>query len=382
MAQSKAALAAHPQTQNGQPSIEQLRANFLNTAVFRSQSLPRQKYEDGGEIQFTLPHAGFGAFVILDFQGSLDITGTGGALTLNSPRAPYNVFNKVTFEDYLGITRGSCSGDQLNERLNTQRHAFDFNNSALAQAYSSTRFNVGIGAGTGAAGTYDWNFATVYPISKHHNTTEGSFPFTISNGDNTITVDLCSSVVGSTVDSPISQTTAGFTPTLSGTVGCTYYYWDVPSGTPLPLADFQLVHELRSVKSTNVNAGDENRYTLRTGRTYLQIIQDLVINNVPDTEDVEEVTFYVDGNTPTLDESLAAYLNRTYLTYGRDFYPGQFVFDFWRKPWTPNDYGSLETSLNISESATVTGTSYHRIFMESMYKTSKIVADLNNLPTA
>jgi len=366
-----------PASNNNNPLA--VRNAFLKAAIVRSQKLPRQLYSTGGEVQFTLPHAGYGIFCILDFDGQIVTTGSGGSQKF-SDKAPWNLFDKVSFDDYLGINRISCTGHDLHERLLARKYEFDENNQNLIQAYSNQRLDFSLGGATGAAGTYPLVFSEVVPISLHENTTEGSFPFTIPNGDNVITVNFASET-GSTNDSVIKTTTAGFTNTFSGTVGCTYYYWDVPAGTQLPVDDFALVHELRRVKDTSaLTAGDEHRYTLRTGRTYYQIIQNLRINDAGDTADVNTIDFYIDGDTSTMTETLVAYLTRMYLKHGRDQEPGIFIWDFWSKPWTPNQYGSLETSLELDSDTDVTGNSYVSIFMESMYTTSKILSDLANMP--
>lgn len=361
--------------------LAQRRAGFLQNSILRSQTLSRKAYVTGGSVEFVLPHAGFGSFCLLDFQGQIVVGGAAGSIKF-SDKAPFGLFNKVSFDDYLGINRISCSGTDLHERLISTKWAFDESNSALAQAYATARINFSLGGATGAAGTYPLVFTEVMPISLHDNTTEGSFPLTLPNGDNTVTIEFAGEK-GATNDYVVKETTAGFTTAFTGTVGLTYYYWDVTAGTPLPVEDFALVHELRRVKeTTGLTTGDEKRYTLRTGRTYYQIIENLRINDSGDTADVDKIDFYVDGDTSTLSESQIAYLTRTYGKYGRDLQPGMFVWDFWRKPWTPNNYGSLETSLELNGTVNVTGNSYVSVFMESMYKTNKILTDLASMPGA
>ncbi|MBX6362026.1 MAG: hypothetical protein IRZ03_18375 [Acidobacterium ailaaui] len=208
--------------------------------------------------------------------------------------------------------------------------------------------------------------------------TRGTYPFTVADGSNTLQIRMNPSLVGGTLDSVIVEETSGFTVTMSGTFGCTYYYWDVPRGTPIPVADMSLVHELRQLHDTqNITAGQEKRYALQTGRTYLEAIATLVVAGQLDTTNVSNVRFIVDGNTPTMDESLMAYLTRIYNTYRRDFPPGTFIWDFQAKPWTPADYGSLELALALNSTAqTGTSPTYLDVFMRSLYQTSQILNDL------
>lgn len=356
---------------NGAPTIQDIRNNFFAVATERSQILPRQAYQDGATLNFGMPKAGFGSYCVLDFQGSLVIGGAAGVIA-QSPRAPYNVFKQVAFEDYLGITRISCGGYSLYKREIGTKYAFDPSDPEITESYSNTLNQSGVGAGNGAAATYPWAFSTVVPIAKNQGTTEGSFPFTLPEGENILQVTL-NTMKGNLNDFPIKETTAGFTATMTGTVGCTYYYWDVPKDTPLPLADFALIHELREIRQAeNIVAGAEKNFTLPTGRTYYAITQDMVLNDVLDTTDVSEVRFIVDGNTPMLDEKLFAYLSRTRRTYGRDFPTGMFLFDFWRKPWSPSNYGSLQTGITLASTANTAGNTYTSILLESLYRTSAV----------
>lgn len=351
----------------------QVRANYIANALRRSVDLPRQNFALGSTLQFPLPHSGVPTHVMLDFQGTLAITGTGGSLAL-SAKAPFNVFSNVTFIDYLGTTRVNASGYKLYQREIATRYAYDPSNPIDSQAYSNTLYAASIGGGTGAAGSYPMNFSVLVPISLHEDTTEGSLPFTLPEGQNVISITLPASLTGSNLDSPIIQTTAGFTVTLTGTVGATYYYFDGKLGVPLPVADFQIVHELRTIRdSSNLNAGATKTFSLPTQRTYYMALQDLVLNGNLDTLDITRIRFLVDGNTPEKNEPLYSYLRRIRQKSGRDFPVGMIAFQWWNKPWTPADYGSLETALDIANGATTSGYSYTEVLLESVYAASQVI---------
>lgn len=351
-----------------------LRRNFLDVATERSQVLPRQNYAAGATLQFTMPKAGFGNYLLVDFQGTLTVTGAGGSVSL-SPKAPYNLFKNVTFEDFLGITRVSCSGYKLYQREIVTKYSFDPQNAEIAQNYSTQLSTISAGAGGGAAGTYPVNFSVIVPIALHDNSTEGSFPFTLPEGENTLNITL-EDIVGANNEKPFKTVTAGFTLSLTGSVGVTYYYWDVPKSTPLPVEDFSLIHELREIKNTdNISANLEKTFTLPTGRTYYMLLQDFFLNDAAAAPltDINQVRFIVDGNTPTLDEKSFAYLSRMRRKFGRDLPPNLILFDFWRKPWSPSNYGSLQTGITLSSTATTTGNTYTSVLLESMYRTSAVI---------
>ena len=357
----------------GAPTIADLRAAYINAAVERSQNLPRQSFGLGETLQFVMPHAGVARYAVLDFQGSLVIGGTGGSIAL-SPKAPFNFLQNVNYVDYLGTTRVNAGAWKLYERMLTMKYGWAENNPINSQSYYSTLYDASVGGGTGVAGTYPLNFSVVVPIALHENTTQGSLPFTLPEGQNVISVTFPASLIGSTVDFPIQQTTAGFTAALTGTMGCTYYYYDGLQGVPLPQGDFQVVHELREVKvSENLVAGQEFIFPLPTQRTYYMAIQDMILDGKMDTADITRIKFLQDGNTPMLDEYLYPYLLRNFMAHNNNFPTGMFVHNWWRKPWTPSQYGSLATSLEISNSATIVQGDYSSILLESLYKSSQVI---------
>lgn len=359
-----------------QMTLQQARQAFFQSANLRSQVLPRQQFNaNAPTLEFVLPKAGYGAWLMLDFQGTLTVAGEGGSINF-SKKAPYNLFQNVVFQDFLGTTRVSASGYGLYKTEIAKRLAYDPSNAIDPASYSSMLQEYSVGGAGGAAGSYPLNTSVIVPISLHEQDTRGSFPFAVPQGQNTLSVTIgqMGQLVGANLDSLLVQDTAGFTVTLSGTVGVTYYYWDVPAGTALPSQDFALIHEIKEIRETdNLSAGEEKLYTLPTGRTYFMILQDLVINGELDTTDVNRIRFLLDGSTPLLDEPLYAYLRRVRAKYGRDMTDGLFYFDFWRKQWTPNDYGSLQTGLTIQGSANVTGTTYTSVLTESLYQANNVV---------
>ena len=358
-------------------TLGQVRATFLANANIRSQKTPRQTYDSSQtQYQFTLPKAGYGIYAVIDFQGTLTIAGSGGSVSV-SPKAPFNLFSWVDFEDFLGTHRVQASGWKLYEREIMTALAYDPQNgqsTPLSNSETSTLQEISIGGSGGAAGSYPLNTSVILPIALHSNTTQGSFPFAIPKGQNQVTVSI-GSLVGSTIDNLLVQATSGFTVTLSGTIGIEYYYWDVPTGTVLPAQDFALVHELREIKQNeNIMAGMDLLFSLPTGRTYFAIMQDMVLNGALNDTDITNIKFLVDGDTPMLDEPWYNYQRRIKKQYNRSMPIGEFVFDFWRKPWTPDNYGSLQTVLSISSGATVGTYYYTSLLLESMYTSSQVVA--------
>lgn len=349
-------------------SPAQVRANFLSAAVERSQEVSPQAYATGGVNTFNLPHAGIGRYLRTTFVGTLSRTegATVGTVTA-SPKAPFNIFSNANLTDYTGTVRVNAQPYLLYLRQLSQRFGWDPTVSPESESYSGDVYTFTIPTGTASSTTTaPLVFSFEIPVSLHRNTTEGSFPFAVPDGETTLTL-TAGNLTGSTIDFPFTVT-GGTTMTLTGQIYTTYYYYDATAGVQLPIADFQKIHELVGVRqNSNIAAGQNKLFTLETGRTYYQLIHHFVANNAPDTVDVNRLKFLVDGNTPTLDEYLYSYLNRVRSDYGRDMPVGSFYYNFFRKPWTPASYGSLATELDLSSGLDLGTTYWIDTLKESMY---------------
>ncbi|MBX6362127.1 MAG: hypothetical protein IRZ03_18895, partial [Acidobacterium ailaaui] len=165
---------------------DQARAAFLGAAVDRSQTLPRVAWssQNNQPIIFNLPKAGYAKYALIDFQGTLTISGNGGSISL-SPKGPWNLIDNVNLQDYLGITRINTSGYSLYQWL-IKRLAFGFDpaNPVVTEAYSAMRYAASIGGANGAAGTYPWAMSWIVPIAADPFgfDTRGTYPFTVADG--------------------------------------------------------------------------------------------------------------------------------------------------------------------------------------------------------
>jgi hypothetical protein len=352
-------------------------SSYLAAAVRRSQELPIQAWAAGQELPFTMPHSGVGLFARLTFRGTLTRTegATVGTVTA-SQFYPFNLI-KLQYVDYQGITRMKVNGYELNELQ--QAKAFAFNpaytlippGASPGYAYSDTIFANSVPAGTASSQTTSaCNFGLVIPISLGRWSVRGSHPFTIPNSEDTLTVTCLETLYSTTNSGPELPfvTTGGSELSISGNFDCAYYYYDTPAGTPLPTKEFSVIHELYSVKdTTNLSAGQQKLFTLQTGRTYYRVLANLCLNAEPDTVDIDQLSFLVDGGTPTLNENLASYLDRIRDESGQDFPPGMIFYDFTRKPWTPDNYGSLQLGVELSSGADVGSVAYLRVLRETLY---------------
>ena len=344
------------------------RANYLANAVKRSQELPSQAYVSGGANLFRFPKAGIGRFARVSFIGTLSRTETATVGTLTaSPFYPFNVISVAVLNDYTGTTRVNAHPYHLYLREIGQKFAFDPSASPINAGYASTVWAASVPAGTASSTTTSpIAFSFEVPIALHRNTTEGSLPFAIPDGEVTLQLGM-NALTGNTIDSPFAVTGAT-TVSVTGTWYVTYYYFDAITGVALPTLDFNMIHELVSVRQTdNITAGQDKQFRLETGRTYYQLIEMFVANNAPDTVDVTRKKFLVDGNTPTMDEYLLSYLSGCRETYGRDMPAGAFYFNFFDRPWNPSSYGSLATSLTLSSGITLGTVYYLDVLKESQY---------------
>lgn len=354
----------------------------MAAAVFRNQELPMQAFSAGNTLQFGMPHAGVGLYARVTFRGTLTRTcGTAVGTVTASPYYPYSI-SDVTYMDYQGVTRINAKGYELNQVQ--QLKAFSFNpsftlippGSSPGYAYSSDIYAAAVPAGTASSQTTSpCNYGFVVPLSLSRRSVRGTHPFTVPNSQDTLSL-VCQSTAQlfSTVAVGPEQsflTTGTDTVAITGNYDVAYYYYDVPAGVSLPMSEFQVIHELVTTRdTTNLLAGLQKLETLQTGRTYYRLLANLVLNAAPDTIDINNVQFIVDGGTPTMNENGSSYRDRIRNEFGQDLPPGLFVWDFTRKPWTPDSYGSLGIGLTIASAATVGTVAWLRFLRETLYVAS------------
>src|SRR5574337_487229 len=240
---------------NNPAANDAARAALFANGFFSSLELPSQAWADGASYTFQLPHNGIGLYASLRMTGTLTWTGA------NKPNlnglAPYCLFQKVQYIDYLGNTRISAGGNALHliEMLkNYDDTAGETPNTVAKRGYSNGLIDVFAPGPTTAVGV-PYDFAVQVPFTLHENTSIGTIPFTVPAGNNVINLTL-NPIVASTAgavnaENAILPVTSVPTVTATGSVFCTYYYIDPLPGQELPLMDFQQVYEIVDVKSTD-----------------------------------------------------------------------------------------------------------------------------------
>lgn len=357
---------------------------FYAAAVRKSVRIPSQNVSSGQVIQFPMPKAGIGCFAVATFSGTLSRTEGATVGTVNkSPWGPYNALQGISFSDYAGLQRLiSLDGWQLEQRRRVQvlRQDSQLNPpGGLANpTYQSTLFAFSIPAGVASSTvTSNLNFQVLIPFSVRHNSVRGSFVFATPDGQSVLSIGIqpqVAMVASSATPSPENIVeipyVAGATTTvsISGTLTLTYYYYDAAVGTPVPIGEISQVYELASVKNTSgLAASSISQFILPTGKTYLRLFEDLVLAGVPTSTAVSSLKFLVDSSTPTTEENLAEYLARMNDLYGQPLPDGGFIWDWFGKPWTPSQYGSLEADLSLTSTATTTAPSFRRSMRECLY---------------
>lgn len=357
------------QPQNRNPLEE--RMNYLRQAVKRSQELPVQAYQAGGATTFNFPHAGIGRYAKVSFTGTVSRTETAAVGTMvASPYYPFNLINQTVLNDYTGTTRVNAKAYHLFQRMLSRKFGFDpaiGSIDGLTSPFAASVWVATVPAGTASTTTTSpCIFSFDVPISLHPDTTEGSLPFAIPDGEVTLQLQM-NALTGPNIDFPFTLTGAT-TCSIAGNWQVTYHYFDAPAGVKLPTLDFSAIHELVSTRqNTNIAAGQEKLFVLETGRTYYQLIHNFVANNALDTLDISRIKFLVDGNTPTMDEFQLSYLSRIREDYGRDLPAGMVLFNFFDRPWSPASYGSLATSLTLAAGTNLGAVYYLDTLKESMY---------------
>ncbi len=334
-------------------------SEFDSASTERSIVIPSQAYGNGAAT-FNLPKAGIPTFIEVIFNGTLSRTEgtTVGTVTAN-PGWPFNILDISTLTDPAGLTRLSVNGEDLYDLELTKNYGVYPRDPYSQESYADLIYQAAIPSGVASSTTSGTiQFGVVFPVSYTKDSVLGSFVATVPNGTATLTL-VESKLTGSTVNFPLT-TSGGSTVSLTGTWSPTYYYRDAPSTLPVPVAALSQVHELyHTASNENLSAGQTCQTVLLTGRQYMRLIQRLYANNEADFTNVDRVQFLVNSSTPTYDETLASYLFRMRMRYGRDFPNGMIYRDFTRSPWSPNTYGSLTAQLVLG--STFTAGSYSNL---------------------
>lgn len=367
------------------PTTAEIRANLFAVSPPKSIKIPAQSFNAGDVVTINLPKAGIGLYVSLTVTGKLSRTdsATVGVVTA-SPLAPYNLFKNVNLVDFTGITRVNANGwdlyiRQLCQKWNMGSLAEDpaaatppySDAAAYRQSTSATydAFTVPAGAASTTT-TADLAFRMEVPISLHKQTTIGTYPFTVPEGNSTLTITT-QDFSGTGPNYPVSVNSDVTATLTNGSIYGTYWYIDPPTNTPLPVADFSVIHELLSVTKTDgIATGDDLTFTLATGRKYYALYGTLIDgNSTPNTLDVSEWKFLTNSANPAQDALLSEYMQYVRDTFGRDMPPGVFLWWFANFPWIPSNYGSLQAVLGLGSSFTAGTTAFLRVLRECTYVT-------------
>jgi hypothetical protein len=141
--------------------------------------------------------------------------------------------------------------------------------------------------------------------------------------------------------------------------------------------DLQLVHEVRSLQVPNFfAAGAESIYSFMSGRDYYRVVASVVdgSSSGPNgtagsmlTSRITRTRWVYDGNTPTLDEQIAAHLARAQFEVGRDLNEGTIYYDFSDRPWDANSYGALGWAITVSSNYNTGSPAYLEVLSDCLY---------------
>ncbi|MEM3485286.1 MAG: hypothetical protein QXI12_06660 [Candidatus Methanomethyliaceae archaeon] len=345
------------------PTPAQMKTLFLQTALDESIALPAQNYVPGQELRFQMPNVGVAKKVRILFN--LSFTAGTTAPSGVGAKAPFSLFTLATFTDYAGIDRISASPWALNLLNLVKKFGWDASYSVISEPQSSAQ--VWTNTDTSMIGWFD------IPIAPSNNDPTGSLNLEVSNAECYLRLQCNPNLVGATtqVDTPLVGS-SGASATVSGTITPVYYFWQPVSAggrtlRPDAILYPNIVHEVLGTKSSdNIAAGMDKVTTLRTNREFHRVLHHFVNNGAFDTNDVKNVKFLYNGNTPTINEPLQAYLSRIRDEVYRDLPDGTFYFNFTRVPWDSTKWGQLQTVLSIGPNATISSP-YLETLTEAFY---------------
>lgn len=273
--------AASPQNLIAQN--RQMRAALLASAPpmrkylgnFNSNGVP------GGTTRVKLFNVGITTRLILDVIATVDI---GTAAATASPKAPFNLLNRVKLTDFDGADRVNCSGFQLFV-LNSvrKRTPYGFNNGSLTATYTNPVLPTATGAGQ------QIRFQIEVPLAFAKDDLRGALLTQTAVGEAWLSIDWNSVLVSNGLDDAVYNGAA--TTTVVQSAGTSFNVnvfqeYLLPQGVgnqiPMPTLDLMTVYEVAGAlrSSDNISVGAEKLINYPNVRSVIGFYANYLNNGV------------------------------------------------------------------------------------------------------
>jgi hypothetical protein len=365
-------MATIPQTSSPAQMIQQ--NALLRQALLQSAPRMRKNLGNftggvaGGTTRVKLFNVGITTKVYLDVIWTYDI---GTAAATASPKAPYNLINRVKLTDFDGTDRCNLSGYQL-WVLDCIRSGapYGVNNASLASVLTSPILPTAVA--TGNVARFQLEIPLAFDPEKD---LRGSLLTQTAVGEAWVTIDWNNLLVANGNADAVfngSATTTIANSTIQVNVSQEYLLpQNVGGQVPLPSLDLMTVYELAgSLKSSdNLAAGQEKLINYPNVRSVIGAYFNYVNNGVMNSAvtDLSRLRLIANGNNVLREYAPTEKLfeQRQYMNENADLKVGTYFEMHRSKPIETSLYGNVQ--YGITPATMGGGNSYIEVAFESFY---------------
>lgn len=326
----------------------------------------------GGTTRIKLFNVGVTTRILLDVIATVDIGTLAGTL---SPKAPFNLINRIKLTDFDGTDRINASGYQL-FILNSvrRRMAYGYNNGSQTAVLTSPVIPVA----TGASQTI--RFQLEIPLAYDPaSDLRGALLTQTAVGEAWINIDWNTLLVSNGNDDAVYNGTG--TTTVVQSAGTTFqinafqeYLLPQPMANgqvPLPTLDLLTVYEFNGAlrSSDNIGANQEKLFNYPNVRSVIGFYANFINNGVmnPATTDISKFRLIANGNN-VFKEYLPTdklFEQRIYMHDGSDLRKGSYFETHRQKPIETALFGNVQ--MGITPSSVSGSNTNFEIGFESFY---------------
>lgn len=340
-----------------------MRAALLATAPRMRKKLGRfGPFAEGENMRQKLFNVGIGTSLDLVVEATVNHDTNFTA----SPRAPFNLLDRVKVTDYDGTDRINCSGYQLFLNRTVRQNANELNGYHNTQARAQTFAlpNVPLTAD----GTM--RFCLTVPLAyEPESDLRGALLMQTATGECFLNIDFNSNIVGTDDDSVYSAGTTSVT----GIYVTVYQNYLNPlavgNQVPLPMLDLSTVYELNgSLKSSDdISAGVQKLLNYPNVRTVLGTYIEYVNGGVMQagSTDVTDMQLIANGNTVIKEWGPYDYAHEVRQQIGCDLPVGSYYISSRARPIETQLYGNVQ--LAFRPAAVSAGNTYLGVMYEAFY---------------
>lgn len=358
--------------------------NLLRAALLQSAPRMRKNLGNftggvaGGTTRVKLFNVGITTRILLDVIFTYDV---GTAIATPSPKAPYNLINRVKLTDFDGTDRCNLSGYQLWVMNSVrERVPYGLNNSARTSVLTSPILPTAVAAGN--VGRFQIEIPLAFDPEKD---LRGALLTQTAVGEAWVTIDW-NNLLYANANADAVFNGAGTTTITNATMQVNVFQeyllpQNIGGQVPLPSLDLMTVYELAGAlkSSDNLAAGQEKLLNYPNVRSVIGSYFNYVNNGVMNSAitDMSKFRLIANGNNVLKEYNPTDKLfeQRVYMLEHADLTVGTYFEDHRSKPIETSLYGNVQYGLTPATMGG--GNSYIEVAFESFYTKGSTLPGLN-----